>query len=210
MLHLPQACLVVAGMMLLSMAVGAGAVEAEDAATLWDEAYPEHSGAVRSVVVHNEPVPAGRPVAMSITFADDFEVERVSYQICEVGNACFAIGVPLDQDPDDPQTWHMSTRKLTEKSPLFDSPPRFEEGQRIGVQFFVYPPGTQEQNQTLFPEGLPDDDPSFRDDFVAWSETHYFATTFVAEPEGIPIVGSALVMALAVAVLLVAGRMRRP
>ena len=171
----------------------------QDAVRLWNLEYPESEGAVVDVTL--VPAREDETARGSITFAPG-HVKDVQYQICEIGQACFAIGIPLQRDND---TWSFDTADLPKHSPLFDAPPTFVAGTRVGIQFFVHPTAS-DGDPLLFPKGLPETIPSFEQDFVTWSETHYFETVIQPGQKDAPSLG---LVVLVVGIMLLAMVRRR-
>lgn len=170
----------------------ASAVEEADAPAVWQEQLGT-DWLVESGHTPERPEP-GSQWEGHLSFSEGHNITEARYQICRVGEACFAAPTLAHQDGD---TFHFDTAEYHD--PVYDEPVHYEGGWRIGVQWVFTMEGTEEQ--ILFPEGIPFDDPQCETDWLACSETHYLAFDMAEaqESEAIPGVGAALLVALVAA-----------
>lgn len=206
------AALATALILLTLAAAPADAERPADAAALWRDLYGDDG--VVSVTLPAA-IAAGAQIQGSITFTEDAAAADVLYKACEVGQTCFATGVPTMVDAAG-TTWSFDTTDIPLHSRALDRPHEYAEGVRAGFQFVVCldngsacpapPLGACDQSTDrwlLFPAGRACDDASFDSDFMAWSETHYFGVD-VTGSNAVPSAGVAIVFgviaALAVAV----------
>jgi hypothetical protein len=184
--------LAVALIMILPLVSGA---ESSEAAELWTA---EHGTGLVAGATFPEEIVAGQQFSATLHLAK--EVESVRYQICSIGNACFASNLELERSGNN---WTLDTAKIPDQLDFIDKPQQFEEGERIGVQFFI-----KQGNETvLFPHGRDCDprDPELEstEAWVACDETHYFGTNVIAGEKQAPGLGF---LALLVVIALVMKR----
>lgn len=183
---------------------GAVAADAADAAALWQDAHGDDG--VVSVTLPAG-IQVGEQIEGAITFRPDAGVAEVLYKACEVGQTCFATGIPATRDGT---TWSFDTQEIPLYSRALDEPHHYAAGVRAGFQFVVCldngtacpapPLGACDESTDrwiLFPSGLRCDDPSFDTAFRSWSETHYFGVD-VADAKTTPAVGAVALGALVV------------
>lgn len=210
----PAALVGLAVLAALVLVPAASAEEPEDAPALWTELYGDEG--VESLVFTPRTIGAGEHFETVLSFTEEVNVSDVKYQICYIGQGCFAIGVPTTEV--EPGTWRIDTRDINEhtgyekdinfqRQPVHDPQPT-----RIGIQFFVcttddvpcpdnplewrpFPVGESGCAQQPSPEA-----------FRACEETHYFGIT-IEESRAVP--GPGLPVALAV-IALGALAVRRP
>lgn len=156
-----------------------------DAARLWTEQHGDEG--VEAVWVEPTVVQAGTQFEGFIRFAPDYPVEDVTYQICEVGDACFAIGVPMEPVGDN--TWRFDTADLPKYTNL-PRPREYKEGEDIGFSFFVYLPDVQREEGFLpFPDQPKCSAELPYEEWMACEETQYFVTTIAAGEKETPGLG---------------------
>lgn len=179
----------------------AAAVDEADAPAAWQEQFG--TDWVEAAGHSPDPVPPGTQWQGFIRFAAGHNITEARYQICRVGEACFA--PPILAASDDGRTFRFDTAHY--KDPVYDEPIRYEAGWRIGVQWVL----TMQESDgpVLFPEGIPFSDPRCDDDPVGCSETHYIAFDMAEAKRGEDVPGMHLVL-LTVALLVVAALRRRP
>lgn len=153
------------------------AEEPEEAPALWTELYGDDG--VVGLRLGEGGVAEGEPIQGALTFRDGYGVEDVRYQICRIGESCFAIGVPTHNESG---TWTFDTADIPAAIGR-SAPTTYEAGQRIGVQFFVCtaadPPCPENPLEwRFFPvgeEGCVEKETT--EAFRACEETHYFGVT---------------------------------
>lgn len=170
--------LAIALVILLPLATGA---EPSDAAALWME---EHGTDIVAGASFPAEIVAGEQFTATLHFNGD--VDDVRYQICSIGNACFASNLELVRTGNN---WTLDTAKIPDQLDFIDKPQQFVAGERIGVQFFI----TQGNETTPFPHGRECDprDPELASNeaWIACDETHYFGTNVIAGEKQTPGLG---------------------
>ncbi len=147
-----------------------------------------------------------------IQFTPGHNVTAVRYQICDVGNACFAPPTPATRLNET--TWTFDTDNY--RDPTFDRPILWGDASysggapwRVGTQYFL----TQSDgNMTVVPHGEDFASDVCKDRYRACAETHYIAWEMpagrVGASEGAPGLGLVGIL-VAVAVVGAAVRKRR-
>lgn len=130
-------------------------------------------------------------------------VTAVGYQACIVPGAC--IIAPRNATRVDERTWSMDTADYV--SPITGEHYPWPAG-KVGVKWFLADGNLSFHDGQALPKGLEPDDPQCKDDPAACLETHYL-TLPVAADEGGKSAPAGPTVLLAVAVLALAGRMRR-
>ncbi|MGB0653324.1 MAG: hypothetical protein ACPGQL_09010 [Thermoplasmatota archaeon] len=150
------------------------------------QAYPESEAAavreqetgLRDVVrVWHEPeqVAAGSQWRGFIELAPDANITMVQYQICEVGNQCFA--PPHAATEVEPGIWRFDT---DDYRPIGrDAPVDYEEGMLVGFQWLF----NDGDDLEMFPHGVEVNSPECEAmGWIACADTHYFSFTIAPGP----------------------------
>ncbi|HUR61390.1 MAG TPA: hypothetical protein VM286_03380 [Candidatus Thermoplasmatota archaeon] len=131
-------------------------------------------------------------------------VVSAQYQVCRVGQSCFAPPAPAQRHGD---TFTFDTSNYT----VDGHPVDYQAGWRIGVQWILTERTTQDGNGTqavVFPQGRDLSGPACAADPLACQETHYLAFDMPAAPKASPGAGIPTLLATLLLALL-AGRARR-
>ncbi|MCA1810454.1 MAG: hypothetical protein LC623_00380 [Halobacteriales archaeon] len=131
-------------------------------------------------------------------------VTAAQYQICRVGQACFAPPSPATRVGNDTFAFDTADYKANGK------PVDYQPGWRIGVQWVLTEGAGNATRQSLFPQGPGPGDPACAGDAAALAcqEQHYLAFDMAPVAKESPAQGVALPVAALLA-LGVAGRARR-
>ncbi len=153
-------------------------------------------------VWHDPPIPApGTQWNGYIRFVEGHNITAVSYQICDVGNACFAPPTPAKQDSEN--MWSFYTDDY--RDPTFDRPilwgdASYSGGEpwRIGTQFYLT---HGDGNLTVVPDGVQLATEECKGRYRECAETHYFAWDMPAgnvgsQDQGAPGIGLIALLAL--------------
>jgi len=187
-------------------------------ATAYDEGEAaQHDGRIDAVWHEPAMPPPGTQWHGFIRFVEGHNVTDVRYQICRVGQVCFA--QPTLAERVDDNMWTFDTADYKAGRNAVDwgrNHPGDQPGDwRVGVKYYLFTDGqdTDYRNGTLVPTGLALDDPRCVEGgeltWVECDETHYFAFDLTAEraggngAPGLPIAG------LLVAVVAAAWLVRR-
>lgn len=177
----------------------AAAEEPEEAQAVWEDVVGP--GTAQVTVEPRHPA-AGEQFVATLTLDTDLAIAGITYQMCDVGSTCFAIGYPVPEEGNG--TFVLRTADEWMHSEFMDDGElrTFRAGERIGWQYFIE---LDDGNGTVlsFPHGDECDVFAPDDEWLACQETHYFAVD-IAEGKSTP----APLLFPMLAVLLLAGRRR--
>lgn len=163
---------------------GVQAIEEADASTVW--LAQEGTNGVVAAGHLPTTVSEGEQFQGFIHFTAEVNATDVRYQICRVGEACFAPPTPATKMGDG--NWTFDTNDY--RDPVFGEPVHYKAGWRVGVQYLLNVDG----HNVTFPEGLSHEHPLAREDPVAWAETHYLAFNVASDAPTAPVPGPGPVM----------------
>jgi hypothetical protein len=203
--EMPMQIVKLAVALILILPIVSGA-EPSEAAELWQAEYGTDlviGATFPEVIVSGEQFEA--TLQLSETVFD------VRYQICTIhpnptpengfGWACLEGNQPAFRDGNN---WTLSTARIPEFSQTRDNVLFFDEGNRFGVQFFIYENETTDYQTVLdFPRGAECDYTAENSVYAVCQESHYFGTNVVAGEKQAPGLGF---LALLVVIALVMKR----
>lgn len=163
---------------LLLVVPAASAAEWDQGIRLWNEQFDS----LGLLEIGPAPeIPRLDATGLVMWFHDSINLENLTFQACEVGNACWEVDIEpedLGQDGDRGHKYVFSTRQLT-------NPPPLEPGMRVGFQLFWTSNETGNLTYHHFPEGIEfgGEDCDEAEEFLACSESHYLAQTIPLDAE---------------------------
>ncbi len=142
-----------------------------------------------AAVWHNPDVPQpGQQWTGGVRLVDGHNVTQVLYQICRVGESCFAPPTPAIQQ--DVNSWSFDTNDY--RDPVQDQPVAWginlahEDGDTwaVGVQYFFQTADNEPPGDAV-PAGIKELPPSdcTGECWIDWSASHYFVFTMPATTE---------------------------
>lgn len=178
---------------LLLLVPAAAAHDPSDAAAVWTR---EIGDGTATITVAPEAPQAGDQFVAILELETNLDIVDVTYQMCDVGQTCFAIGYPVPQQADG--TYRLATADEWMHSEFMaDGEQRtFSAGERIGWQYFI-----ELANETVltFPHGEECDVFAPDDEWLACQESHYFAVDIAeskSTPAGLLLAPAALLIAV--------------
>lgn len=163
----------------------AQAADPEQAASIWEE---ENGTDLVQAATFPTAIAEGSQFSATLHLNDS--VEDVKYQICNIGQVCWVSNVPLERSGNN---WTLHTADIPAHQPDVRAEPiHFEEGNRVGVQFFL----TIDGETVLFPHGEECDVYAEDSVWIACQETHYFSVPTTAAEKSAPAPAIALLLGL--------------
>lgn len=183
---------------LLLLIPAAAAHDPSDAAAVWSA---EIGDGTATISVSPAAPKAGEQFVALLELETDLDIASVTYQMCDVGQTCFAIGYPVPQQADGSYLLATADEWMHSEFMADGELRTFAAGERIGWQYFIE---LADDNGTVltFPHGEECDVFAPDDEWLACQESHYFAVD-IEDSKSTP-VG----LLLAPAALLIAGRRR--